>query len=194
VKFPNRPEHIMLVDLQACVPKSEDPSKRDIGRLYKEHAGKVARWAARLGGPSVDPLDIVQEVFEVAHRRISTLRPDVSPTTWLFAITRITVMALRRKQRLHRWLSASVPGLMERTSAGPLPTPVESLERREAAAKLHRLLESLPEQQRTAFVLYELENMSSEEVAALMGASVGTTRLWLYRARTKFIELMEEGA
>jgi RNA polymerase sigma-70 factor (ECF subfamily) len=169
----------------------ELPREHDLARLYKEHAGKVARWAARLGGPSLEPMDIVQEVFEVVHRKLSTLRHDVSPTTWLFAITRNTVLAARRKQRLRSWLVATIPGLFERTSAGPLPTPVEFLERREAAVELHRLLEAFPEQQRTAFVLYELEGMSSEEVAALMGASVATTRLWLHRARAKFLKLME---
>ena len=172
-------------------PTIDTPDDRDLGRLYKEHAGKVARWAARLGGPGLEPMDLVQEVFEVAYRKFSTLRPDVSPTTWLFAITRNTVLAVRRKQRLRRWLSVRFPALLEETNAGPLPTPVESVERREAAVKLHRILEDLPEQQRTAFVLYELEGMSSEEVATLMGATVATTRLWLHRARAKFFELTE---
>jgi RNA polymerase sigma-70 factor (ECF subfamily) len=144
-----------------------------------------------LGGPFVEPLDIVQEVFEAAHRRLSTLRPDVSPATWLFAITRNTVLASRRKQRLRGWVSSILPGTLDRTSGGPLPTPLESLERREAALKIHRLLEALPERQRTAFLLYELEGLSSEEVATLMSAPVGTTRLWLFRARAKFVGLME---
>src|SRR6266851_6353046 len=165
---------------------------RDFPRIYRDHAGKVARWAARLGGPFVEPLDIVQEVFEVAHRRLSTLRPDVSPSTWLFAITRNTILAYRRKHRLRSWVSSIVPGLPERTSAGPLPTPLESLERREAATRLHKLLDTFPERQRTAFLLYELEGLSSREVAALMGAPVSTTRIWLHRARTRFLRLMDE--
>jgi RNA polymerase sigma-70 factor (ECF subfamily) len=195
MKFSATPEHKERVDLHhqstQPPPMVVIPNEYDLTRLYKEHAGKVARWAARLGGPSLEPMDVVQEVFEVVHRKLSTLRHGVSPTTWLFAITRNTVLAARRKQRLRNWLSATIPGLMERTSAGPLPTPVESLERREAALELHRLLEALPEQQRTAFVLYELEGMSSEEVATLMGASVATTRLWLHRARAKFLQLTE---
>jgi len=172
-------------------PESTD-GERGFPRIYRDHARKVARWAARLGGPFIEPLDIVQEVFEVAHRRLSTLRPDVSPSTWLFAITRNTILANRRKYRLRSWVSSIVPGILDRTSAGPLPTPLESLERREAATKLHELLDALPERQRTAFLLYELEGLSSAEVASLMDAPIGTTRLWLHRARTRFLRLMEE--
>jgi RNA polymerase sigma-70 factor (ECF subfamily) len=192
IKFRAQVHQTAASDPSEAAPRTESAvGGRDFPRLYRDHAAKVARWAARLGGPFVEPLDIVQEVFEAAHRRLSTLRPDVSPATWLFAITRNTVLASRRKQRLRGWVSSILPGTLDRTSGGPLPTPLESLERREAAMKIHRLLEALPERQRTAFLLYELEGLSSEEVATLMSAPVGTTRLWLFRARAKFVGLME---
>src|SRR4051795_4570758 len=70
----------------------------DVASLYRAHAAKVGRWAARLGGPSIEVEDIVQEVFLVAKRRLVSFRPDGggSITTWLFRATERIVKAARR--------------------------------------------------------------------------------------------------
>ena len=81
----------------------------DVGSLYRKYAAKVGRWAARLGGPSIEVDDVVQEVFLVAKRRLGSFRSDGggSVTTWLFRATDRIVKATRRKQRLRRLFGAS---------------------------------------------------------------------------------------
>ena len=160
---------------------------RDIGELYRAHAGSVARWASRLGGPGIDVEDVVQEVFLVAKRRLGPFTGEGHVTTWLFRTTaNITATARRKQKRLARWLGraeAEGPGL---GAAGPLPG--EALEQRQQAELVYRVLDALPERLRRVLVLFEMEGLSTPEIGVLMNARVGTVRVWLFRARAKFQE------
>jgi len=107
--------------------------------------------------------------------------------TWLFRTTEKIVMAARRKWRLRRWLSLSrepsAPGM-----SAPRPTPAEALERDRAIDEVYRVLDRLSERHRRVLVLFEIEGMSTQEIADLVGAQVGTVRVWLFRARARFLE------
>jgi len=161
----------------------------DTGSLYRAHAVTVARWAARLGGPGIDPNDVVQEVFLVAQRRLTLFRPEGGRiTTWLFRTTEKVVQTARRKQRLRRWWArwseGPPPGLAEAR-----PGPSEALERWQEVESVYRVLDRMPEKLRRVLVLFELEELSTQEIAELVGARIGTVRVWLFRARARFIEL-----
>ena len=161
--------------------------------LYDDGAPLVARWAVRLGGPNIDAADVVQEVFIVAHRKFHTLRPEIKPSTWLFGITRRVVLAQRRKQRRWLWLAK---GSFESAELVPFsgPTPVQQLEQRRALADAYRVLERMREKHRVAFVLFELEGHSVQEVAELCDAKLNTVKVWLHRARAEFVKLSSETA
>lgn len=158
--------------------------------LYRDNVQAVARWAGRLGGPSLEMEDIVQEVFMIAHRRLPDFRGESRVSTWLFGITQNVVRHRRRKEGLRRWLSlaADDPG----QSPPPRPTPVEELERREATRIVYRALDRLREKYRTVFVLFEIEGLSGPEIAALTGLSPATLRVQLHRARAQFTAALEE--
>jgi RNA polymerase sigma-70 factor (ECF subfamily) len=154
----------------------------DFETLYRTHARQVWRWAARLGGPTVEADDVVQEVFVIARRRLSRFAGQAKVTTWLFRTTEKVVRNARRKLRWRRWL-----GLPQPEIASPRPTPVEALERDELVRQVHAVLEDLPERHRRMLILFEMEGLSTDEIAALVGARVGTIRVWLHRARAAFI-------
>lgn len=159
----------------------------DVARLYRAHERTVMRWAARLGGPGIDAEDVVQDVFLVAKRRLKSLEESWNVQTWLFRTTEKIVQAARRKRRLRRWLSLSrepaAPGM-----GAPRPTPAEALERERAVEEVYRVLDRMPERQRRVLVLFEIEGMSTQEIAELIDAPVGTVRVWLFRARARFLE------
>ncbi len=164
----------------------------DTASLYRAHAKTVARWAARLGGPTIDPNDVVQEVFLVAQRRLGAFEDRGGQlTTWLFRTTEKVVQTARRKHRLRgwlaRWTGAGTPGL---ASAGP--GPGEALERRQEIESVYRVLDRLPYKQRQVLVLFEIEELSTQQIADLIGARLGTVRVWLFRARARFVELHAE--
>ena len=68
------------------------------------------------------------------------------------------------------------------------PTPGEALERDREIRQVYRVLDRLPERQRRVLVLFELDGLSTPEIAELVGAQVGTVRVWLFRARARFLE------
>jgi RNA polymerase sigma-70 factor (ECF subfamily) len=159
----------------------------DVDALFRAHMRTVMRWAARLGGPGIDVEDVVQEVFLVAKRRLQKFEGPGQVTTWLFRTTEKVVLSARRKQRLRRWLSHA-PEASVTSMGGPQPTPGEAFERSREIADVYRILNQLPERQRRILILFELEGLSTDEIATLVGAKVGTVRVWLFRARARFLE------
>ena len=166
----------------------------DVASLYRMYAAKVGRWAARLGGPSIEVEDVVQEVFLVAKRRLVSFRADGggSVTTWLFRATDRIVKATRRKQRLRRLfgVAADVDAAGAGVAAGPMPS--DELEHRQAVARAYQVLDRLPARHRRVLILFELEGLSTQEIATLIGARAGTVRVWLFRARAAFLQHHDE--
>jgi RNA polymerase sigma-70 factor, ECF subfamily len=159
--------------------------------LYDRHAQSVARWAQRLGGPTVDTEDVVQEVFLTVHRSLPRFRGDAKVTTWLYRITENVVRHRRRKDRQRGWVAGTpeqVAGELPATEASPL----DDIERRQATAKVYRAMEGMSEKLRSALILFELEQLSGEEIAALTGAKTSTVWVWLHRARAEFQRRLQE--
>jgi RNA polymerase sigma-70 factor, ECF subfamily len=176
---------------QSVIAEVRAPACPDTGSLYRMHMPQVARWAERLAGPSLDWEDIVHEVFVIAHQRIGGFRGDANITTWLFSITAKVVQHRRRKERWRRWLSGSADD-----TAGHLPSagpdPLRMAERRQTAAVVYRVLDRLSERDRQILILFELEELSADEVGALLGIKPANARVRLYRAHARFLRVYEE--
>ena len=157
----------------------------NVARVFEEHAPAVARWAARLGGPRVDVDDVVQEVFAIVSRKLRGFAGASSLETWLFGITDNVVRNQRRRSFVRRILVGWTDELLELPSGAP--SPLEDLEARRRAARAYEVLDRLPERDRRVLILYELEQMSSEQIALLLGTKPATVRVWLFRAREKFL-------
>ena len=174
--------------LPASSKAAAPPESIGIGDLYRAHAALVARWATRLGGPTLDTEDIVHEVFLVAQRRLREFRGEAKPTTWLYRITDLTVRAHRRKARLRAWLRRDLTQDHMRAGLGQGQlSPVEDLVERQRAALVYRALDGLGEKYRSLFVLFELEGLSGEQIAALTGVKLATVWVRLHRARAAFV-------
>ena len=75
-----------------------------------------------------------------------------------------------------------------------MPAPGEALEHRQEAERVYRALDGLPERQRRALILFEIDGLSTNEIAELTGVRVATVRVWLFRARAKFQERYQAAA
>ena len=167
--------------LPSVLPAAVRPTIND---LYRAHAGDVRRWALRLGGGRLDADDVVQEVFLVASRRQPVFDGDARPATWLFQVTARVAANHRRRSWLRRFwshLAAQVPD--RGTPAEQWPDAPSNV--RERVGELYEMLDRLPARQREAIVLFELEEMTSEAIATLMGVPHATVRVWLHRARER---------
>jgi RNA polymerase sigma-70 factor (ECF subfamily) len=155
--------------------------------VYRAHAAVVARWAKRLGGPDVDSDETVQDVFLTVGRKLASFRGDAKLETWLFRIT-ARIAANRRRQARRRQVWVRITRQIEQELASDGPGPVEALEKREAARRFYAVLDDLPERHREVLVLFELEELSTDEIARLIERPAATVRVWLHRARARFTE------
>jgi RNA polymerase sigma-70 factor, ECF subfamily len=172
-------------------PDGDEAGAPSLDALYRAHAPTVARWVAHLGGPRVDVDDTVHEIFLVAGRRLPEFRGEARVTTWLYRITERVVWGSRRRDRLRRWLDVVRRTDVEQFLSPPRPTPVEELEQRQARETVYRILERLAEKYRRVLVLFELEELSGEEIAALTGIKLPTVWVHLHRARALFLAEMK---
>jgi RNA polymerase sigma-70 factor (ECF subfamily) len=182
------------VSIDSPLPAAEALS---VARVFEKHAPAVARWAARLGGPRIDVDDVVQEVFAIVSRRLRGFEGASSLETWLFGITDNVVRNQRRRSFVRRILIGWTDDVLELPSGAP--SPLEELEARRRAARAYEVLDRLPGRDRRVLILFELEQMSSDQIALLLGTKAATVRVWLFRARARFLacqrklEAAEEG-
>ena len=159
--------------------------------VYRAHAAAVSRWVARLSGRDVEVEDIVQEVFLVVHKRLPTFRGESSLTTWLYAIVVRVVSDRRQARRWRRWFGlrrardgATAAELENVHAAGR--SPLELLEGAEAQRIVYRILDGLSEAHRTILILFEMQGLSGQEIAAITGTTPENVWLRLHRARKQF--------
>lgn len=177
------------------VPRSPDDSdgsrfgRDDAASLFEAHADDVAGWASRLGGPLIDVEDTVQEVFIIVHRRIDRFRGESSVKSWLYGITANVVRQQRRKARRRRWFGRGAADADVDATRASQPTPIEELERHRRTLAVYRVLDAMRETNRAILILFELENLSGETIAELLGIRVATVWVRLHRAREEFSRL-----
>lgn len=136
--------------------------------LYSDEIYKFARYAAP---KSVDPKDVVQEVFLRAFRSWNSFRDDSSPKTWLFKIARNYIYDLLRKKRTEmNYLERHRPDLSE--VSVPLDTLIE----------LEEALSELTPDKRQVFVLRGIQDLSIEETALILDWTQAKVKTTFYRA------------
>ena len=172
-------------------PREEEARPLEWGELYRDYSRQVSLWAARLGSPVEDREDVVQEVFLIVQRQIARFRGDSKVSTWLFSITENVVREKRRKGRFQSWLGGSAADV-----ADHLPSreqgPAEALDASRAHASVYRAVQGVSEKYRSAFLLFEVDGMSGEEISALLDVKIGTLWVWLHRARAQFLKSLKK--
>lgn len=146
--------------------------------VFREHAPYVWRVLRRLGVHEADIEDVCQEVFIVVHRRLATFEHRSSVRTWLHGICVRVASDHRRKRR-------TKPEADELTEqqAEVAPSQVEALAEHEARQLLDSLLDRLDDNKRAVFVLYEIEQVSMQEVADAVDCPLQTAYSRLHAAR-----------
>lgn len=124
-----------------------------------------------------DAEDAVQAAFLRALERIDHLRPGSRFGPWFYRVLRSTCLNLRRREALR-----SHPEVPE-TASSDDDDPHRALERTEARRRVLEALEELPERQRTAVTLYDLEGYDHAEIAEILDIAVGTSRANLHHGR-----------
>jgi RNA polymerase sigma-70 factor (ECF subfamily) len=166
--------------LDAAAPTFDD--------LYATWFPEVVRWMRALGAPEADWQDLAQDVFCVVQRKLPTFRGGSLPA-WLYRITRRTVKDHRRLSWFrHLYLRPRDVALEELQSNAP--TPEDQLAARQEERLLFLLLARMSEKRRTAFVLFEVEGYSGEQIAELEGVPLATVWTRLHHARKDYFAIV----
>jgi RNA polymerase sigma-70 factor, ECF subfamily len=165
---------------------AKSPSDLSFERIYDEWFEHVSRWVAALGASEADREDLVQDVFLVAHRRLAGFDGG-NLAGWLYQIARRKVRDYRSLAWVKHFFAATRPPLLDSTLR-TVRTPLDHLETAEKAALLQTLLAAVNAQQRAAFVLFEIEGLSGEEISRIQGVPLNTVWARIYKARKKLQE------
>ena len=175
--------------LAARAAAGEEPAFEELVARYQ---ARVYRLACRLTGSEGDAKDVLQETFLAVHRGLPAFRGESRFSTWLYRIaTNAALMQRRaRARRPTESLEAFLPRFDAdgRHAAEPADLLAasradERLDRKLLAEKARAGLERLPDIYRDAFVLRDLEEMSTSEVAELLRIDPAAVRQRVHRAR-----------
>lgn len=145
---------------------------------------------------SEDAEDVAQEVFIQVYRSIDQFKGDARLSTWIYRITTTKALDhIRSRKRKKRFaFITSLFGPNDELVHEPVDFqhPGVTLDRKEQAALLFRMIEQLPENQKVAFTLHKTEELSYQEIADVMQLSVSAVESLLFRARQNLRKLLEK--
>lgn len=162
-----------------------------VGELYDRHHEAVRRFAQRLLGDASEAEDLVQEVFVRLPRIAKSYRGESSFRSFLIGATaqlsRHHIRASQRRRALHERSGAA--GMVQLPEA---ERPDVQSERHRLAKLLTQALDQLSFDHRVAFVLSEVEQHTSREIAVLVGVPEGTVRTRLLHAKKRLRTYLEK--
>lgn len=164
--------------------------RRAVEEVYVAHHEAIRRFAQRLVGDEAGAEDIVHEAFLALPRAIRGFRGEGTLRSFLIGVAinhsrRHIRSAINRRRATER--------LTARAQLAPSSVDgTDEIVRRRLAAALVIALDQLPIDQRVVFVLCEVEQRTSIEVSAIVGAPEGTVRTRLFHAKRKLRELLED--
>lgn len=178
-----RTERELLAAAQAGEPQAVD-------ELLGRHEKQVYRYSLRMCGNEDAARDILQDTLIAAFKGLHDFRGDAALSTWLYQIARSFCLKSRRRGagEPQRHVALDAPEVQAVKSPGDAPD--DRAEARQVGAILQAAILALPVASREVIVLRDVEGLSAEEAAKVIGLPVGALKSRLHRARTQLRELL----
>lgn len=175
-------------DENDCIARAQRGDVAAFSELVARHQDRIYRFLLRLTRSHDDALDLAQETFIHAWTSLDRWQARARFSTWLFQIARNQAIdLLRRTQRVD---FVEFDADMGDSLADSAPTPEETLHSTQRLHALERALQSLPTEHREILLLREIEDLSYDEMAAVLDIQLGTVKSRIARARTALLEKM----
>lgn len=173
-----------LADFDTQLMLQMAAGSREAGALLIQRNGQqIARYLARLVRDSNVVEDLSQEVFSQALSHADQFRPTAKVSTWLYRIATNTALNYLKQASRRRTQASPVDRPLEVTDPRD-PGPERRLSQDELRRHVSQAILKLPINQRVALTLYQYEEFTYEQVAAVLGVTVEAVRCLLSRART----------
>src|SRR5580692_2549032 len=159
--------------------------------LYDRHKRRVYSLCLRMTANTAEAEDLTQEAFLQLYRKIGTFRGESAFSTWLHRLSvNVVLMQLRKK---------SLPVVsLEETTQGEEDTPKKDFGAEDLALagsidrlQLQKAVDDLPPGYRMIFVLHDIEGYEHNEIATIVGCSIGNSKSQLHKARMKLRDLLK---
>jgi RNA polymerase sigma-70 factor, ECF subfamily len=159
--------------------------------LYNLHKRRVYSLCLRMTTNTAEAEDLTQEAFLQLFRKIGTFRGESAFSTWLHRMAVNVVLMRLRKKGLQLVPTEETVETEEETPkkelGGQDPVLAGSIDR----LQLEKAVDSLPPGYRTIFVLHDVEGYEHNEIAGIVGCSIGNSKSQLHKARMKLRELLK---
>lgn len=161
--------------------------------LFSTYHDRIRRYVLSLVHDPAEAQDLTQETFLRAYRRRDSLRDPNAVRGWLYRIaTHVCLDRLRQ-----RTVTVSLDGKEGEPPVNSLPSEwpsaQEIAEREQTGVCVQRCLDFLSDSYRAVLLLHEAHSLTAQEIADLLGESLGTVKIRLHRARRKLKEIMDIG-
>ncbi len=159
--------------------------------LYERHHRRVYSLCLRMLANATEAEDLTQEVFIQLFRKVGSFRGESAFTTWLHRMTVNHVLMHFRKR------GVKYEKTTEEGEIGDLQDIIQSVAERPHHVDrlaLDKAVSDLPRGYRTVFVLHDVEGFEHEEIAKMLGVSVGTSKSQLHKARMRLREFLNKKA
>jgi RNA polymerase sigma-70 factor (ECF subfamily) len=159
--------------------------------LYALHKRRVYSLCLRMTGNTAEAEDLTQEAFLQLYRKIATFRGESAFSTWLHRLSvNVVLMHLRKKGLPEVSLEESLEPQQEDGPRKDYGTRDDVLAGSIDRLHLQRAIEGLPPGYRVIFVLHDVEGYEHNEIAEMMGCSIGNSKSQLHKARMKLRDLL----
>ena len=173
------------------IEKAKHGDAQAFQALYDKHKRRVYSLCLRMTANTAEAEDLTQEAFLQLYRKIGTFRGESAFSTWLHRLSvNVVLMQLRKK---------SLPVVsLEESTQGEEDTPKKDFGAEDLALagsidrlQLQKAVDDLPPGYRTIFVLHDIEGYEHNEIATLVGCSIGNSKSQLHKARMKLRDLLK---
>jgi RNA polymerase sigma-70 factor (ECF subfamily) len=160
--------------------------------LYVLHKRRVYSLCLRMTGNTAEAEDLTQEAFLQLYRKIASFRGESAFSTWLHRLAvNVVLMRLRKKGLPQVSLEETLEPQQEGGPRKDIGTRDNVLAGSIDRINLERAIERLPPGYRMVFVLHDIEGYEHNEIAEMLGCSIGNSKSQLHKARMKLRDLLK---
>jgi RNA polymerase sigma-70 factor, ECF subfamily len=174
-----------------AIERAKQGDEESFKGLYSLHKRRVYSLCLRMTGNTAEAEDLTQEAFLQLYRKIATFRGESAFSTWLHRLAvNVVLMRLRKKGLPEVSLEETLEPQQEDGPRKDIGTRDNVLAGSIDRISLERAIESLPPGYRMIFVLHDIEGYEHNEIAEMLGCSIGNSKSQLHKARMKLRDLL----
>ncbi|MFH1861607.1 MAG: RNA polymerase sigma factor [bacterium] len=182
---PNSIRHFMTPDEIELISRAREGNDDAFAALVEKHDARVMSLLCSILGPGFDAEEAYQEVFLKLYRNLGSFRFESEFSTWLHRLVVNTALSKKRSLTRRQQKEQIMDGesdFFANLPANPVDNPENVHLRSEIRGQIEKALTTLPDRQRTVFVLKHEHGLKLREIAKILGISEGSVKAYLFRA------------